>query len=73
IPRPRNPFILFRTNFVRQQRIPNSVESDHRNISRIVGRLWNAMTEEQREPWKVMAVREREEHAKIHPGYRFTP
>lgn len=43
IPRPRNAFILFRCLFVSQQSVPASVEKDHRNISRIAGRVWKAM------------------------------
>lgn len=43
IPRPRNAFILFRCLFVSQQAVPASVEKDHRNISRIAGRVWKSM------------------------------
>jgi hypothetical protein len=43
IPRPRNAFILFRCLFVSQQAVPASVEKDHRNISRIAGKVWKSM------------------------------
>ncbi|KAH9475097.1 HMG-box protein STE11 [Psilocybe cubensis] len=72
IPRPRNAFILFRCDFVRQKRIPESVENDHRNISRIIGRIWNQMSEEQQKPWQKMAAQEKINHHKIYPDYRFT-
>ena len=72
IPRPRNAFILFRCDFVRQKKIPESVEADHRNISRIVGRIWRQMTALQKDPWVRMADAEKVNHLKSHPGYRFT-
>lgn len=72
IPRPRNAFILFRCDFVRQKKIPESVETDHRNISRIVGRIWREMTALEKDPWVKMAEEEKATHMKSHPGYRFT-
>ncbi|KAF8889415.1 high mobility group box domain-containing protein, partial [Gymnopilus junonius] len=71
IPRPRNAFILFRCDFVRQKKIPMSVEKDHRNISRIVGKIWQQMTDSEKEPWTQMAEMEKMEHFRKHPGYTF--
>ena len=73
IPRPRNAFILFRCDFVAQKKIPASVEPDHRNISRIVGRIWKAMSDEDRRPWIEEAKKERETHKRLHPQYRYSP
>jgi HMG (high mobility group) box len=73
IPRPRNAFILFRSDFVAQKKIPASVEPDHRNISRIVGRIWKAMSDEGRQPWIEEAKRERERHKRLYPQYRYAP
>jgi HMG (high mobility group) box len=73
IPRPRNAFILFRSDFVAQKKIPASVEPDHRNISRIVGRIWKAMSDEARQPWIEEAKRERERHKRLYPQYRYAP
>ncbi|KAI0249124.1 high mobility group box domain-containing protein [Lactifluus subvellereus] len=73
IPRPRNAFILFRCDFVAQKKIPASVEPDHRNISRIVGRIWKAMSDEARRPWIEEAKRERERHKRLYPQYRYAP
>ncbi|KJA22442.1 hypothetical protein HYPSUDRAFT_202233 [Hypholoma sublateritium FD-334 SS-4] len=72
IRRPRNAFILFRCDFVRQKKIPESVETDHRNISRIVGRIWREMTALEKDPWVKMADEEKANHMRNHPGYRFT-
>jgi hypothetical protein len=73
IPRPRNAFILFRCDFVAQKKIPASVEPDHRNISRIVGRIWKAMSKEDRRPWIEEARKERETHKRLYPEYRYSP
>ncbi|KAF8183653.1 hypothetical protein BJ912DRAFT_544381 [Pholiota molesta] len=72
VSRPRNAFILFRCDFVRQKKIPRSVEKDHRNISRIVGSIWRKMSAQEKEPWVKMADEEKANHMKVHPGYRFT-
>lgn len=73
VPRPRNPFILFRCDFVRQKMVPPGVEKDHRNISRIVGAIWREMTGEQQRPWVEMADMEKAKHKAVHPGYRYAP
>ncbi|KAI0308485.1 high mobility group box domain-containing protein, partial [Amylostereum chailletii] len=71
IPRPRNAFILFRCDFVAQKKVPASVEHDHRNISRIAGKIWQEMSERQRAPWVKMAEQEKEIHRRKYPGYRY--
>ncbi|KAG7091469.1 hypothetical protein E1B28_010500 [Marasmius oreades] len=73
IPRPRNGFILFRCDFVKQKKIPESVEGNHRNISRIAGILWRQMSKDQRRPWMDMAEVEKKMHEKKFPGYRYQP
>ncbi|KAE9406794.1 high mobility group box, partial [Gymnopus androsaceus JB14] len=71
IPRPRNAFILFRCDFVRQKKVPDHVEANHRNISRIVGTVWKNMSTSQKAPWIAMADMEKKNHAKAHPGYKY--
>ncbi|KAF8523514.1 high mobility group box domain-containing protein, partial [Hysterangium stoloniferum] len=71
IPRPRNAFILFRCLFVSQQSVPASIEKDHRNISRIAGRVWKAMSNQEREPWTKAAEIEKNRHEQKWPGYRY--
>lgn len=73
IRRPKNPFILFRCDFVKRGVVPASVERDHRNISRIAGRAWRLMTPAQKRPWEERAAVEKEEHARAHPGYKYKP
>ncbi|KAG1743821.1 hypothetical protein EDB19DRAFT_541463 [Suillus lakei] len=73
IPRPRNAFILFRCDFVQQKKIPGHVECDHRNLSRIAGKIWRGMKKEQQKPWIDLALKEKERHAKMYPGYKYMP
>lgn len=73
VPRPRNAFILFRCDFVRQKKVPKDVENDHRNISRIVGRIWREMSDAEKAPWVEMAEHEKVTHNLIYPGYRYSP
>lgn len=73
IPRPRNAFILFRCDFVMQKNIPGYVESNHRNLSRIAGKIWRGMKKEQQKPWIDLALKEKERHAKMYPGYKYAP
>jgi hypothetical protein len=73
VARPRNAFILFRCDFVRQGKVPPTVERDHRNISRIAGNFWRHMSEADKSPWVRMAEREKAMHKKANPGYRYTP
>lgn len=37
IPRPPNAFILFRSSFIRDQKVSNKVEGNHSNLSKIIG------------------------------------
>ncbi|KAG5643242.1 hypothetical protein DXG03_001292 [Asterophora parasitica] len=73
VPRPRNAFILFRCDFVRQKKVPEDVENDHRNISRIAGSVWRLMSNADKAPWVDMADQEKKRHLKAYPGYRYTP
>ncbi|KAJ7102465.1 hypothetical protein B0H15DRAFT_875983 [Mycena belliarum] len=73
VPRPRNAFMIFRSEFWAKQKINKNVEVDHRHISRIVGHLWNDLPEDGKMVYRVKAEREKLEHQRLYPGYRFTP
>ncbi|KAF8633924.1 hypothetical protein AX15_001109 [Amanita polypyramis BW_CC] len=73
IPRPRNAFMIFRSEFCARERVLRSVERDHRHISRIVGYYWNKLPEEEKDIWRRKAEQEKSEHLRKYPGYRFTP
>jgi len=38
IPRPPNAFILFRSSFIKSQRVPGNVEGNHSTLSKIIGK-----------------------------------
>jgi hypothetical protein len=67
----RNPFILFRTAFVRSGHVPADVEPDHRNLSRIAGEVWRRMTPAEKKKWNNLADEVKEEHKRVHPNYRY--
>lgn len=67
----RNPFILFRTAFVRSGHVPVDVEPDHRNLSRIAGEVWRRMTPAEKKKWNDLADEVKEEHKREYPNYRY--
>ncbi|KAF7291480.1 hypothetical protein MKEN_01482500 [Mycena kentingensis (nom. inval.)] len=74
IPRPRNAFILFRCDYSRQkQHASAALDWDQNDLSRVVGRVWKAMTEQQRAPWVHLAAEEKKRHAMLHPGFKPMP
>ncbi|PWZ02237.1 hypothetical protein BCV70DRAFT_221899 [Testicularia cyperi] len=73
IKRPRNAYILFRSHTVAQNLIPQEVERDHRNISRIISHMWKSLGDDERAIWTEQAKREQEEHKRKYPDYRYQP
>ena len=75
IKRPRNAFIIFRSHYLATEnsRIPSTVESNHANLSRIAGEVWRNLPDEERAIWFRRANEEKEAHAKLYPGYRYSP
>lgn len=72
IPRPPNAFMVFRSWLWNKDNLKN-VERDNRNVSRIAGRLWNDLSEEQRAPFRKMAGEAKVRHAQLYPEYKYTP
>ncbi|KAK7058414.1 hypothetical protein VNI00_002048 [Paramarasmius palmivorus] len=74
IPRPRNAFMIFRSHTLAQRSLlPKSVEHDHRHISRIIAHLWSALPEPEKNVYRAQADREKVEHMRKYPNYRFEP
>ncbi|KAF7360788.1 putative transcription factor SOX-14 [Mycena venus] len=75
IPRPRNAFICFRSEYVKAQKAasarPGSL--DQTVLSCGAAGAWRALNDEERQPFVVMALREKEEHAIRYPNYRYAP
>lgn len=77
IPRPRNAFIIFRCNYTRKHAVRNSQELDEQSLtqtlSRRAGEAWKKLPTPEKDKYKRLADREREEHARLYPHYRFRP
>ncbi|KAG8737102.1 hypothetical protein FRC10_008569 [Ceratobasidium sp. 414] len=61
IPRPRNAFILYRSWAF----WPTS--------SRIVGKIWKGLPDDERDVWRGRAEDEKRTHALKHPNYKYSP
>ncbi|KAJ7897624.1 hypothetical protein B0H14DRAFT_2676308 [Mycena olivaceomarginata] len=73
IPRPPNAFILFRSSFIRSQRISADVEQSPRTLSKIVGLTWQNLPADERRVWHAKARQEVEAHRRRFPEYSFRP
>ena len=81
IPRPRNAFIIFRCEYSREhaQGAQESQNDDDLNnasvktLSKRAAEAWKQLHPSERERYKILADREREEHARLYPHYRFRP
>ncbi|KAI0330758.1 hypothetical protein GY45DRAFT_1409904 [Cubamyces sp. BRFM 1775] len=73
IPRPPNAFILFRSSFIRAQHIPGQIEGNHSALSKIIGKYWKALSQDDRKVWEAKAVAALAEHRKKYPDWRFRP
>lgn len=72
VPRPRNPFILFRSHFLSMEILPTSIEfcRDHRQVSRIVSCVWAALSNEDRLRFFELGDIEKDMHKARYPGYK---
>ncbi|KAJ7909640.1 hypothetical protein B0H13DRAFT_631639 [Mycena leptocephala] len=75
IPRPRNAFIFFRSDYVKaEKRVASRPGSlDQTVLSRGAGDVWREMSEDERLPYVLMAQQEKEDHALKYPNYRYAP
>lgn len=110
IPRPKNSFILFRTEFVArhkrageafgatasaaaaattaallaaERRVKNEGydfggvgdgdELEGASLSKQASEVWNRMNDTEKQPWVDLADKEKEEHARRYPNYRYRP
>ncbi|WP_257285811.1 HMG-box domain-containing protein [Endozoicomonas sp. SESOKO1] len=70
IPRPRNAFIIFRS--IRAAEVTQN-DTSQGIISRQAGKEWKKMSDEQKKPFFLKAQKERHEHKKKYPNYKFQP
>jgi len=71
IPRPPNPFILFRTDFLKK--LSSDPGVDHVEISKAAGRAWNALPAEEKRHWAEEAQLRKDAHQRMYPDYKFRP
>ncbi|KAG2040268.1 hypothetical protein BDR03DRAFT_915916 [Suillus americanus] len=81
IPRPRNAFIIFRCEYSRKhsQAAQDSDEESEapnptaKTLSKRAAESWKQLSASDKDTYKVLADKEREEHARLYPHYRFRP
>ncbi|KZV98224.1 hypothetical protein EXIGLDRAFT_701732 [Exidia glandulosa HHB12029] len=73
IPRPPNSFILFRSEFIKNQHVPGTIESNHGSLSKIIGLCWRNLSFEERAIWDEKAKVALEEHKAKYPTYKYRP
>ncbi|GLA79035.1 transcriptional regulator family: HMG [Aspergillus niger] len=72
IPRPLNSFILYRLAY--NDRVKYWLgRNDHQTISRLSGQSWKMEAPHIRKQYETLAEKEKWNHARAHPGYRFSP
>jgi len=72
IPRPPNSFMLWSASKRKnvQAEHPGSTNAD---ISRVLGKKWNKMTNEAKQPWQILAEEKKQIHSRKYPGYKYQP
>ncbi|KIJ09399.1 hypothetical protein PAXINDRAFT_17515 [Paxillus involutus ATCC 200175] len=80
IPRPRNAFIIFRCEYSREhtqsvqgQEDDNFTNPTAKTLSKRAAEAWKQISPAEKDRYKLLADREREEHARLYPSYRFRP
>ncbi|KIK65327.1 hypothetical protein GYMLUDRAFT_115791, partial [Collybiopsis luxurians FD-317 M1] len=69
--RPPNAFMLFRSDFLKQNVIPAYVEKRQQTLSRVAGEVWNLMPPEEKQKWHDRAAEVSKQHNERYPNYRF--
>lgn len=72
IPRPMNSFMLYRSAYAERTK-HWCLQNNHQVVSSVSGLSWPMEPPEIRERFIEYARQERENHAKAHPGYKFSP
>ena len=72
IPRPMNSFMLYRSAYAERTK-HWCLQNNHQVVSSVSGMSWPMEPPEIRERFIEYARQERENHAKAHPGYKFSP
>ncbi|KAJ4466536.1 high mobility group box domain-containing protein, partial [Lentinula aciculospora] len=69
--RPPNAFMLFRSDFLKRDVIPPSVEKRQQTLSRIAGEVWNLMPAQEKKEWHEKSAEALRLHNEKYPNYKF--
>lgn len=72
IARPMNSFMLYRSAYAERTK-EWCAQNNHQVVSRASGQSWPLEPPEIREKFELLAIIERDNHQKAHPGYKFAP
>nr|QOE88723.1 HMG domain-containing [Phyllosticta citriasiana] len=72
VPRPCNPFIMYR-NFLHQRVTMENPGLHNNQISKIIGKMWQEESPEAKELWRERAKLGKEEHHVRFPDYQYRP
>lgn len=81
VARPRNPFIIFRCQYSRDHcrdnrrgdRAALSEADADKTLSKRAAEAWTLLPPSEKQRFKELAAKEKEEHARLNPNYRFRP
>ncbi|RDB30845.1 putative transcription factor SOX-14 [Hypsizygus marmoreus] len=68
VPRPRNAFIIYRSHVCK-----TSSGHDQNQISIRAGKAWKALNKEEKQPFILLAEKEKRDHQEKFPNYTYTP
>jgi HMG (high mobility group) box len=68
--RPRNAFMLFRSDFLKRGLIPKDQETRQHRLSIIAGKCWRKLTKEEKEKWFLEGENEKKAYAYRYGGNR---
>ncbi|KIJ40560.1 hypothetical protein M422DRAFT_126587, partial [Sphaerobolus stellatus SS14] len=77
-PRPSNAWILYRSAqfkllILEYEKHPSKTRPTQVEFSKIIGNMWKTASPEVKEHYNDLALKKKEEHEALHPGYRFKP
>ncbi|KAJ6604151.1 hypothetical protein DFH09DRAFT_1067907 [Mycena vulgaris] len=74
IPRPPNPFIVFRSDYcVWNRQLDSGAVRDHRLVSKLAGQAWAALDSASRKKYEDLAREKKRLHAIQYPDYAYAP
>jgi HMG (high mobility group) box len=77
VPRPRNAFIIFRCDYVKQHSASSSSHSpfppSDKSLSKRAAEAWKQLPQSEQDRYKLLAIQEKKEHGERYPNYKFRP